>query len=189
MQHMFYYLCIKAIKRELAVKHQLRVNPKISLGEDLCCIVPCYLEAQSVYISKKDIYLYTMRGTSISKDFKPGQIRQVEEVVMELQKIKENIPLDWEEQISRYSCYMCFAILASAAEGGHFKSVRELKALILNSVHRDLIQKAQFDKITIKSRITIFMMKRQWIYLAFYFLYLCKEIKRMGRRGKRESNT
>ena len=184
MQHMFYFVWGKAIKRELATKHQLRVNPQISLGEDLCCIVPCYLEAQSVYFSKKDIYRYTIRNTSLTKDFKPGQISRIEDVVLELRKIKENVPLDWEAQISRYSCYMCFAILASAAEGGHFKSAGKLKALILNSVHKELIQKAQFDKITIKSRITIFMMKRQWIFLAFYFLRMCKHIKQMRKGGR-----
>ena len=45
MKHIFYFLWGKAIKRELALKHQLNVNPAISLGEDLSCIVPCFLEA------------------------------------------------------------------------------------------------------------------------------------------------
>ena len=53
MEHMSYYLSGKAIKRNLLTPNQLNVSETISLGEDLCCVVPCYLQAKSVYISKK----------------------------------------------------------------------------------------------------------------------------------------
>ena len=184
MQHMFYFSWGRAIKRDLAIKHQMNVNTAISLGEDLSCIVPCYLEAQSVYVSKKAVYLYTIRNDSISTDFKTGQVRQIEDVIRGLEKIKENRPADFDAQISRYSCFMCFAILAAAAEGNHFKSAKTLKSLILNSIHKEHISKARFQRITVKSRIAIFLMKRQWIILAFYFLYVCKEIRRIGKGGK-----
>jgi hypothetical protein len=91
---------------------------------------------------------------------------------------------DFEEQLSRYSCFMCFAILASAAEGGHFKSLGELKKLILTSVHKDEIKKAYFSNITMKTRISVFFMKRNMIRSAFYFLFLCKQIKRL-REGRK----
>ena len=94
-------------------------------------------------------------------------------------------PKDFDEQISRYSCFMCFAILAAAAEGNHFSSARKLKELILGSLHREEIKKAHFEKITMKSRIAIFLMKKQRIGLAFYFLYLCKELKRMRKGNKK----
>ena len=45
------------------------------------------------------------------------------------------------------------------------------------------IKKARFGNITIKSRIAIFLMKRQWFTLAFYFLNFCKNIKRMRKGG------
>jgi hypothetical protein len=174
---------MKAVRRDLVLKHQLNVNPAISLGEDLACTVPCLLEAETVYMSKKPVYLYTIRNDSISTDFKVGQVEQVANVVLDLRKIKENKPDDFDEQIARYACFMCFAILAAAAEGNHFKAIKKLKALIQNSVHKELIKKAHFDKITVKSRIAIFLMKRQWFTLAFYFLNLCKNIKRMRKDG------
>ena len=80
---------------------------------------------------------------------------------------------------------MCFAILAAAAEGNHFNALRELERLIKNSVHKEEIKKAEFKDITWKSRISIFLMKKQKIRLAFYFLYLCKEMKRLRKGGKR----
>lgn len=180
MEHIFYFLCGKAIKRELVLPHQLQVNPAISLGEDLSCIVPCYLQAQTVYMSKKAVYLYTIRNDSISTDFKTKQITQIEDVILGLRALQIKKPADFEDQIARYSCFMCFAILAAAAEGGHFGALKELKELIINSSHREEIRKARFGRITIKSRIAIFLIQKRAIGTAFYFLYLCKKIKRRG---------
>ncbi len=186
MNHIFYFSWGKAIRREIAVKHQLNVNPKISLGEDLSCAVPCYLDAKTVYMSKKAVYLYTIRNDSITNDFKTSQITQIADVVEGLRKLEVKKPDDFEAQISRYSCFMCFAVLALAAEGNHFSSVKTIKELIKNSLHREEIKKAEFQNITIKSRITIFLMKKQCIRLAFCFLYLCKEIKRIRKGEKSE---
>ena len=184
MQHVFYFLWGKAIRRELVTKHQLNVNPAISLGEDLSCVVPCYLECETVYMSKKAVYLYTIRNDSISTDFKTHQITQIADVVKGLRALELDTPSDFEAQIARYSCFMCFAILAAAAEGAHFSAIDALRDLILNSLHRDEIAKADFDAITRKSRIAIFLMKKQKIKVAFYFLYLCKKIKDFMGKGE-----
>lgn len=185
MEHIFYFLWGKAIKRELLEKHQLNVNPAISLGEDLSCIVPCFLEANSVYMSKKAVYLYTIRNDSISTDFKTHQVTQIEDVILGLRSLKMKKPDDFDAQISRYSCFMCFAILAAAAEGNHFSSIKKLKELISGSLHEEEIQKAAFANITFKSRIAIFLMKRRNIRLAFYFLYFCKQLKSI-RKGEKQ---
>ena len=184
MEHIFYFIWGKAVKRELIIKHQLNVNPAISLGEDLSCAVPCYLEAESVYMSKKAIYLYTIRNDSISTDFKTQQITQIADVILGLRKLDIKKPEDFEEQIARYSCFMCFAILAAAAEGNHFSSINKIKELIENSLHKDEIAKADFENISVKSRIAIALMKKQQIRLAFYFLNVCKKIKCLRKGGK-----
>ncbi len=185
MNHVFYFLWGKAVKRELATKHQLNVNPAISLGEDLSCIVPCFLEAETIYMSKKAIYLYTIRNDSISTDFTTHHISQIADVIIGLRGLNIEKPKDFDEQISRYSCFMCFAILAAAAEGNYFSAIKKLKELILESLHREEIKKAHFEKITLKSRIAIFLMKKQRLGLAFYFLYFCKELKRIRRGDKK----
>ena len=183
MTHLFYFLWGKAIKRELATKHQLNVNPAISLGEDVSGSVPCFLEAETVYMSRKVIYLYTIRNDSLTTNFKTGQIAQIADVIQGLRALNMDKPCDFDAQIARYSCFLCFAILASAAEGGHFKSLGELKKLILSSLHKEEIKKAHFSNITIKTRISVFFMKRHMIRTAFYFLFLCKQIKCL-RKGR-----
>lgn len=184
MNHLFYFAWGKAVKRSLITPHQLNVTRAISLAEDVSCITPCYLEAQSVYMSKKAIYLYTIRDDSLTTSFKTSQITQLATAIEGLRKLNVQKPADFEEQISRYSCFMCFAILAAAAEGAHFKYLKELKSLILGSLHNEEIKKARFESITVKSKITVFLMKRQLIGTAFYFLYLCSKIKRL-RKGRK----
>ena len=159
------------------------MSQSISLGEDLSCTIPCFLEAETVYMSKHAIYLYTIRNDSISTNFKTHQITQIADVIKGLRESETKKPDDFDAQISRYSSFMCFAILAAAAEGNHFKSIKKLTELIENSLHKNEIKKASFENITSKSRIAIFLMKKISIRFAFYFLYLCKELKRF-RRGE-----
>lgn len=184
MKNLFYFLWGKAIKRELATRFQLMVNTAISQGEDLSCTTPCYLEADTIYMCKKPIYLYTIRNDSLTTNFKTAQITQIADTIIGLKNQTIKKPADFDEQISRYSFFMCFAILAAAAEGNHFNSVKELKNLITNSLHKEEIKKARFEKITIKTRISLWLMKRQMICTTFYFLFLCKQIKKMRKGGK-----
>ena len=183
MNHISYYLSGKAVKRELLTPHQLNVSEKISLGEDLCCVVPCYLNAQSVYISKKTAYLYTVREDSLSKEFNTRQIYLIEDVINEISKNDMGKVVDFNEQLCRYSCFMCFAILASAAEGNHFRKIKEIKENIIGSLHNEKISCAEFENISIKSKISIFLMKKNCYTEAFYFLNLCKNIKKILKKG------
>ena len=183
MNHISYYLSGKAVKRDLLTPHQLNVNEKISLGEDLCCVIPCYLNAESVYISKKTAYLYTVRYDSLSKAFNTNQLYLIEDVINEISTEELRNLSDFEEQLCRYSCFMCFAILASAAEGNHFKSIKAIKENIINSLHGEKIKCAEFENISLKSRISIFLMKKKCYKTAFYFLNLCKLIKTILMKG------
>ena len=182
MNHVSYYLSGKVVKREFLTPHQLAVSEKISLGEDFCCVVPCYLHASSVYISKKQAYLYTVREDSLSKEFNTKQIYLIEDVINEISKNNLDKVVDFEKQLCRYSCFMCFTILASAAEGNYFKSINEIKEKIKNSIHHKYIQGAEFENISPKSMIAISLMKKGSYNLAFYFLNVCKLIKSILRR-------
>ena len=170
------------MKRSLILPLQLNVSEKISLGEDLCCVFPCYLNAKSVYISRKAAYRYTVRTDSMSKEFNTNQIRLIGNVIDELSKNDVHRLSDFEAQLCRYDAFMCFAILASAAEGGHFKSLKALRESILSSAHRERIAAAAFSGVSPKSRITLRLMKKERYTAAFYFLYFCKLIKTLLRR-------
>ena len=179
MEHIPFYLAGKIIERRFLTPIQLKVSEKISLGEDLCCVLPCYINANSVYVSYKETYLYNVRETSLSKKFNTNQICLIENVINEITKNDTSEITDFEEQLNRYSCFMCFAILASAAEGNHFKSIKEIKNNILNSLHFEKISLAKFEGISPKSKITVYLMKKGYYKSAFYFLNICKLIRKI----------
>ena len=183
MRNLTYFLCGKAIRRTLVTSHQLNVTTKISLGEDLSCIIPCYLDADSCYIDNTPVYLYTIRDDSLTTSFTTKQLTDLAEVINGLCNLNLKKPKDFDEQIARYSAFMCFAILAAAAEGGHFKYLDEIKSLILNSINKELIKKARFEKITSKTKIGMALMKKERIKTAFYFLYFAGKIKSMLKKG------
>ena len=183
MKHNFYFMSGKAIRRSLALPNQLRVSPKISHGEDVSCIVPCFLQAQKVYMSRKSIYLYTVRDDSLSTSVKTSQIPQIADTIECVRSCDGNKPSDFEEQIARYSCYMCFAIVAGAAERGQFENLDEIESFIINSIHKKEIEKASFDSMSPKSRIAVGLLKKGKIKSAFRFLYMCGKIKRIIRKG------
>lgn len=183
MNHISYYLSGKAVKRELVTPHQLAVSERISLGEDLCCVAACYLHTQSVYISKKEAYLYTVREDSMSKGFNTKQIYLIEDIINEICKNDLSKVVDIEAQLCRYSCFMCFTVLAAAAEGNHFESIKAIRENIKNTMHGEKIPRAVFEKVSFKSRIAIWLMQKNCYTAAFYFLNLCKNIKRVMRRG------
>lgn len=183
MNHVSYYLSGKVIRRTLLTPIQLGVSESLSLGEDLCCVVPCYLQAKRVYISKKEAYLYTVRETSISKSFNTEQIILVENILAEIRRHDASKIADFQQQLCRYSCFMCFAILAAAAEGNHRQSLARIRENILRSVHAENILRCEFGHISPKSRVSLFLMKKDRYREAFFFLKLCKHIRTVLKRG------
>ncbi|MBQ3054923.1 MAG: glycosyltransferase family 2 protein [Oscillospiraceae bacterium] len=183
MNHISYYLSGKAVKRTLLTPHQLAVDEKISLGEDLCVVIPCYLHAKRVYISKKCAYHYTVRGDSMSKGFRADQILLVENVIGEIEKNDWTNVADFEHQLCRYACFMCFTILAAAAEGNHKASIKAIRENIEGSRHNALIDCAEFGTISPKSRMAIFLMKKKRYKTAYSVLNLAGKIRTILGRG------
>lgn len=185
MKHLLFFLSGKAIRREIAYSAQLGVDTKISLGEDICCLIPCLMKAQKAYMSRKAVYIYNIRNDSLTTDFKAEQISQIADATAFLLTLPCSGAVDLSEGISRYSAYMTLAILAAAAEGKRSGELGRLKKLISDSVLKDENAKAQFDKITLKSAVSIKLIKHNRIKIAFVFLYICKCIKDIfGKRGE-----
>ena len=119
----------------------------------------------------------------MSKGFNTKQIYLIEDIINEICKNDLSKVVDIEAQLCRYSCFMCFTVLAAAAEGNHFESIKAIRENIKNTMHGEKIPRAVFEKVSFKSRIAIWLMQKNCYTAAFYFLNLCKNIKRVMRRG------
>lgn len=57
----------KLFKREILIKTQLNVDNRITIGEDIACVIPAMFEADSVFISDKCFYHYRQSTNSMVK--------------------------------------------------------------------------------------------------------------------------
>jgi glycosyltransferase involved in cell wall biosynthesis len=175
MEHLFYFACVKAIRRSLLEGYQYAVPETISLGEDLSVVAPMLHNAGRVAISHVPVYRYNIRDDSISTDFKCHQITQIHEVVKHLESA---LGEEASPALDRYSAFMCLCIFAAAAEGGHKAALPELVGLLEKSDLPPRIRRASFSAISAKSRITMALFRRGAWRMAFAFLSLCGKLKK-----------
>ena len=64
-------------------------------------------------------------------------------------------------------------------------SIKKIEENIKSSIHNEKIKNAEFKNITIKSKISIFLMKKNLYKTAFYFLNFTKKIKNLIKRVKK----
>lgn len=176
MRHMHYYLWGKAFRREVILPHQLAVDPKIAMGEDVSCLIPTYLNAKSVYISSKIVYSCRCRDDSMSRAFHAEHFEDIALGVRLLRESESQAPEGFASAIDRYCAFMCFVLLASAAQAGDRSAVAATRRLWCEEFTRAL-RDARFQNITKKSRIAIALLRRKQIGLAYRFLRVCSRIK------------
>lgn len=178
-EHMQYFLWGKAIRRELLIKHEMKVPKEVTYGEDLLCILPVYLEAQSVFVCDKSVYFYRQRETSMVRK-KYAERDGCELKLLELLEMRgaENAE-DFEQQLDRYGMMICFWNLQAAANKGDFKAVSELQEYFKNPLFQKHIQKATFGKITPKLKLETMLIRKNWILGGFICLRLIEMVKKI----------
>lgn len=174
MKHMHYFLWGKIFKRELLTKNQLGIDERISMGEDITCLAPVYLEAHSVYISDFTAYNCRCFEASMSRKYKPSHFDDIaigSEYM--LTKSEDN---GYKESVFRYAAFMFFVIFAAAAEQGE-KSVCRYAAEIQKGIFETAFKNAVFNGITPKSKAAIYLLKRKHFKTAYAFLRICGKLK------------
>ena len=175
MRHMFYYLCGKAIRRDLLYASQMAVNQGISLGEDVTCLMPVYQEAKRVFVHATPEYFCRCRAGSESRSFRPAHFRQFLLGIEALEQM--NGGSDFETQIHRYVSFLSFGLLSGMIAGGQYQYLKEMKAFLSRPELRRHIVAAQFQGITPKMKVVYFLFRRGWTGMAVWFLRLCQWLK------------
>ncbi len=181
MEHLSYPAWGKVIKRSLLLPHQLAVDKKLFLGEDVACMIPAYLDASTIYISRKVMYRYRIRPLSDSRNFRMEQYEQLIRGVKALDSIHPERAPDFEQQLHRYVIFLCFGLLLSAIDFHGYDKTDQIRHYMRNEILQRHIRQAKFSNITLKTRITFFLLKRNAVRTGYVFLCLCRWIK-----GKRQ---
>lgn len=192
MRHISHSCCGKIFFRPLAEKGIFSVDASITLGEDMLSVLPVCLEAQNLYISREVMYFYRMREQSACHSFRMEHYRQVELVMKALERLKEQasrVPEDFDEQVKRYGAFMCFALMMQTVEKGCGQYWRKIKAQMDRPQLKTYILGARFQGITVKTRITYMLFRRNMIFTAYIFLRICRRMKACLRRKTHDGET
>lgn len=176
MEHMFYFLCAKVIKRSVLTEPQLAVDEDISYGEDVSCLIRVYPRCERVYISDYTAYICRRRIGSDSRAFRLAQFPQLAAGIRLLESV-EIAGYDLAAQVDRYTAFSCFVLLQSAALAGAKNQLARIEGEILSEPFFSHIRMAQFGKISPKSRIVYALFKDGKIRAAYRVLKICNFLK------------
>lgn len=174
MRHMHYFLWGKVFKRELLAENQLKIDERISMGEDITCLFPVYLGAKSTYISDFPAYGCRCFENSMSRKYKPSHF---EDIALGAEYMLGICPDGgFKTSVYRYAAFMFFVIFAAAAEQGE-REVCRYAAGMKNGIFDTAFEKADFSGITPKSKIAVRLLKKKHFRSAYTFLRICGRLK------------
>ena len=175
--HMFYYVWAKVFRREKLYPCQMAVDQRISMGEDVACLTPYYLDCASVYVSHAPMYFCRCRQASMSRSFNPAYFGQLVLLLNGLHQLPAAPDSELSAQIDRYGCFSCFVLLVTAAHTGAARRLRQIKEALQDPVLQETISRAAFQNQTVKTRLALFLLRRNWIYLDYWMLWACERLK------------
>lgn len=182
MTYMFHFLWGKAIRRSLYTPHQMAVNPRISLGEDVACLMPVYMEAQRIYISHESQYCFRQREASISRRFSLKQFDQLIIGIEDLRKLGNQSVADFQAQVDRYALMSVFVQLVHAALYHGGDQLDGLCEYVRHPVLWSGVKNAVYADVSPKSRITYMLLRRGRIKSTYYFLCMCEWLKKVVKK-------
>lgn len=92
----------RALKRDLLIKCQGKVDTRLRVGEDLVLLVYCMMYASSVYVCHKNLYNYRFLEDSISHKYSEGVFLNLRILKDELEKICTNFDREYSIQVRAY---------------------------------------------------------------------------------------
>ena len=110
--NLIYGVCAKAIRRDLYVPLQNQVPQKIKYGEDVAVTIPAVCACKTLLLIDESGYRYRFRGESIINSFSRGELQNLTELLLYLQKNVTRIPA---ESIVGYSYRQIEIHIISAA--------------------------------------------------------------------------
>lgn len=101
----------KAFKIDIYRTEQQNVDDRITIGEDVACIIPCILNANSMFILDKSLYYYRRNNNSITKVRKPFSWDLPELIEVHLRNRIDTSDTDIQQQIIRRTAHAMMSLV------------------------------------------------------------------------------
>ena len=158
-------LCNKAIRAKIYKACQPAVDPRITIGEDAACSVPCILAASSIQIIHDSLYYYRRNDISMTIKKHSYHWDSLYALATHLREICNGQFDELTEQCDRYIEHAFFNFAVSQFYSG--KSYHQNKACILDELRKPIYQEA-IEKARFQGRREIelmdFCLKHNWIF-------------------------
>ena len=164
----------KAYKRNVYVKQQLQVNPKIKIGEDGACTIPCIYNANSVFVIPECLYYYRQNPKAMTKDKKAFPWDGPELIQKHLERTVNISKFDFKNQLYRKTVHELFYVIVSQfyRKEPYSDIVSDITQQIVNPVYKDAIDNAKFVG-SAKAVLLHFALKQH----LFWLIWLYNKIK------------
>lgn len=167
-------LCGKAIKRDLYLKYQFKVEDSISMGEDLACSTPIIVNSSSIYVYSNCFYKYRQFSNSMTKRNRPLSWINYEMVFEHCLFSKDLVDFDFTNQFLCLRTKNIFNIAYSQFYGDkHYKIIcKELSNVLMDDKYYRIIHDAKFKGLVFNI-IKLVLLKK-----LFFLLYIFSLLKK-----------
>lgn len=162
----------KVIKRELLEKYQYKVPNEIRNGEDVAVVIPCIIQAKSLYVLHYVGYYYRHRAASMVHTF---NINEMENYSVLLHHLLELHLPEFNKNIIGYGFRQIVTQLIKACRA--FNKYKEFKEYANGSITNDLSQVIDnYDRSNLKLKgkiVSWLVKKRKWCEFFVFFKFSC----------------
>ncbi len=156
-------------RRELLFKHQLHVDKKIRIGEDLACCVCCMADAGSVGVLPGVYYNYWQHSGSVIHSYRNYTFENWQYLYAHLQReLLHKIP-DFEKQAGACSVRLIYqAVLGALERGGlRLKNIKKIKEVLCQEPFCTNLRLAHFPAYKRAARFKLFLLQHKMIVSIF----------------------
>lgn len=164
-------ICANAMRRELCVNSQHKVDNRIKMGEDLCVTFPTILNCHSLYIADFALFNYRILSSSISHRFRKDDLDDLKLVVSHF----KSIDLSMHNAANQFNVYVLYRVLCMVANYTQHNSnysdflyyIKNLDTTITKCIKN-------IDKKTLPTKAKFLMFianKKLWYFLHLYYTF------------------
>ena len=173
-------LCSKAIRRELYVPVQMKVDPEITMGEDRACLIPCVYHSNSMYLLDDCLYHYRYNPQSITGN-QARRKSTIKKTAAILQSEMDLTKYGFQNQLDRLVVRSLFNSMVSwFSEKRVYHAVKtEIMEELQDPFYAAAVSNAHFKGNT-KAKMMEYCMKKKWVFMMLLYQKM-KYIKKTAR--------
>lgn len=118
----------KVVKRDIYKKAQMKIDDRVSFGEDLLLTTLIFKSIKSLTVSSDNLYWYRIINNSMSREYNPKVLNQLELVAKCLK--------DWLGEDKRVSVYLYMQLFSQISKAANALNFVKFKA-VMNNIRKN----------------------------------------------------